>query len=99
MTAFAWFAVDPGQCVGLLWERLQSCADDELRSFFSRATFALALRLGSDDSQRMLPLVPPEILASFLTSRVTESADFVEPSRKLLDGVELGRAHATRSPA
>lgn len=80
ITALAWFAVDAGQCVGLLWERLQSCPAGELGNFFSRSTFNLTLRLGSDDSLCMLPLVPPDLLSCFIADRVTESPDLLDPA-------------------
>jgi len=76
VTAFAWFAADPGQCVSRLWKRLQSCAVEELEGFFSHSTFMLTLRLGSDDTVPMLPLVPPKVLADFITARVTDFPNF-----------------------
>ena len=76
VTAFAWFGPDPGQCVSLLWNRLQSCAVEELEGFFSHSTFWLTLRLASDDSVPMLPLVPPAVLSDFINARVTGSPDF-----------------------
>jgi hypothetical protein len=79
ITALAWFAPDPGQCVSLLWERLESCCKEELSSFFSRSTFRETLRLGAGDSVRMLPLVPPKVLADFIDVKVTGSKDFLDP--------------------
>jgi len=78
VTAFSWFANDPGQCVGLVWEVLQSYPEQDLLSFFCRSTFQLALQLGPDDSPRILPLVPPDVLAHFIEARVTSSGDFLD---------------------
>ena len=78
VTAFSWFSKDPGQCVRLLWEALQSCPDRDLTRFFCRANFQLTLQLGPNDSLRMLPLVSPDVLAHFIETRVTSSSEFLD---------------------
>jgi hypothetical protein len=76
VTAFAWFAANSEQCVNRVWKRLQSCAVEELNGFFSHSTFMETLRLDTNDSFPMLPLISPKVLADFINTRVTGSPDF-----------------------
>jgi hypothetical protein len=71
VTALGWFGHNSEQAIGAVWSRLQISSGRDLKGFFSPSSFADTLSLGQKGSLRMLPLVPPQVLATMIRDSVT----------------------------